>query len=343
MEPDFIGKVDTENNTKMQSWKGMVLDYDSFDFGWNALREMWMQNQAVKPSLLLDFSISLVKQFVRNVIIINSEKISQLRKRPVIYLANHQTMIETLLFMTIMGINMDSTIEIIAKKEHEESLFGAMVQLAKESLTESPVDLLYFDREDPEQLIHILSNLSSGAEHKSSSVMAHVEGTRALSCRNPVRKISAIFIDLALKLNIPIIPVRFYGGLPIDEAGRRFDFPVAFGKQDYYIGEPIFPNMLEKLTLGERINKVLEALNTLGPSLKDEKPIEGDREFEDRVLQRVKNGNNSLFPAVILECLNRLPELSQETIASINFLDTGNAEALKGFNPALINIFNKLK
>jgi len=71
------------------------------------------------------------------------------------------------------------------------------------------------------------------------SLMVHVEGTRAFTCRHAVGKMSSAFVDLALKLGAPIVPVRFVGGLPVQPLQKGLEFPVDFGRQDYWIGRPI--------------------------------------------------------------------------------------------------------
>ena len=71
--------------------------------------------------------------------------------------------------------------------------------------------------------------------------MVHIEGTRSFECRTPVQKMSGAFIDMAMKVNAPIVPVRFVGGLPADPLEKRTEFPVGMGTQDIWFGRPLLP------------------------------------------------------------------------------------------------------
>jgi hypothetical protein len=94
---------------------------------------------------------------------------------------------------------------------------------------------------------------------------------------------SSAFIDLALAVGAPIIPVRFVGGLPVEEVGARLEFPVGFGRQDYWIGTPILPERLAAMPYKDRKATVLAAMNALGPELAGERPIAPDPPFEQLV------------------------------------------------------------
>jgi hypothetical protein len=51
--------------------------------------------------------------------------------------------------------------------------------------------------------------------------VVHVEGTRSLTCRRPVASMSSVFLDMALTVGAPIVPVRFVGGLPVEPLEMR--------------------------------------------------------------------------------------------------------------------------
>jgi hypothetical protein len=115
------------------------------------------------------------------------------------------------------------------------------------------------------------------------NVMIHVEGTRALSCAQPVSKMSGVFVDLALTLNAPIVPVRFVHGLPREPLEQRIEYPVGMGRQDYYVGAPIEPETLAAMPYKDRTDTVMRAINALGPGHEAEAPFESDPGFEAEV------------------------------------------------------------
>ena len=135
------------------------------------------------------------------------------------------------------------------------------------------------------------------------SVMVHVEGTRALSCRQPVTKMTSAFIDMALATGTHIVPVRFCGGLPREPLETRVEFPVGMGKQDIYLGRPIAPSVFDKLPYKDRKPVVLDALNALGPANADEQPFAPDAAFAKRVADRVARTSASHEHATLFEVL----------------------------------------
>ncbi len=147
-----------------------------------------------------------------------------------------------------------------------------------------PGVITFFDRDDKESLLRIVGELGAAMKEGGKSVMVHVEGTRSLACGQPVAKMSSTFIDMALAIGAPIIPVRLVGGLPVQPLEARLEFPVGFGRQDYWIGRPLLlPEELAKLPLKARKDVVLAAMNGLGPALVDEVPLPGDPQFAAEV------------------------------------------------------------
>lgn len=156
------------------------------------------------------------------------------------------------------------------------------------------------------------------------SVMVHIEGTRSLSCRTPVQKMSGAFIDMALKIGAPIVPVRFVGGLPTHDLDKRVEFPVgagpqgeAFangqGQQDIWLGAPLLPEDLASMPYGDRKTKVIAAINALGPKNADEGPFSGDQAFESGVRSWMEKGGATHEHATLLRILEEGESACPET------------------------------
>jgi hypothetical protein len=94
---------------------------------------------------------------------------------------------------------------------------------------------------------------------------------------------SGAFLDMAMGVNAPVVPIRFVGALPQERMDQRLEFPVGMGRQDIYIGRPVLPEELAGLHYGARKQKIIEAINALGPSNADEIANPGDPAFADRV------------------------------------------------------------
>jgi hypothetical protein len=126
-----------------------------------------------------------------------------------------------------------------------------------------------------------------------------VEGELGLTCRQPVTRLSAVFLDLALELDLPIVPVRFIGGLPILPLQHTIPFPTEFGRQDYVCGEPIFPVALSGRPLPERIAEVIARINAVEPVNSHEHPLPGEASFVAAVKKRVASGASDWAAAMI--------------------------------------------
>lgn len=175
--------------------------------------------------------------------------------------------------MIASGLSEVATVTL-AKAEHRGTWVGELIRhsFSYPGITD-PKLITFFDRDDRESLVRIIGELAQDMAQRGKSVMVHVEGTRGLSCRQPVIKMSSAFIDMAFAVGAPIVPVRFVGGLPQDELSQRLEFPLGYGRQDIWIGRPIEPAALASLPLKERKQVVIDAaINGLGPSPSDERP-----------------------------------------------------------------------
>ena len=95
--------------------------------------------------------------------------------------------------------------------------------------------------------------------------MIHVEGTRALTCRAPVEKMSGAFLDMAIATGAPVVPVRFAGGLPVEPLAAKLEYPFGMGGQQITIGAAILPAELASLPYKERKERVIDAINASAP------------------------------------------------------------------------------
>jgi 1-acyl-sn-glycerol-3-phosphate acyltransferase len=253
-----------------------------------------------------DLYFSLIDRFMRRVRL--EDPASFARKvvgRSALYLGNHQVGIESLLFGIVIASLTRVPTLTLAKQEHRETWLGKLILhgFAYPAL-EDPRVIAYFDRSDPASLPRIvaelgqrmarreevspraddeLSRLRAASRPSGQNVMIHVEGTRALSCAQPVSKMSGVFVDLALTLNAPIVPVRFVHGLPREPLAERLEFPVGMGRQDYFVGAPIEPETLAAMPYKERTETVMRAINALGPGHEAEAPLESDPGLEAEV------------------------------------------------------------
>jgi acyl transferase domain-containing protein/3-hydroxymyristoyl/3-hydroxydecanoyl-(acyl carrier protein) dehydratase/1-acyl-sn-glycerol-3-phosphate acyltransferase len=244
------------------------------------VRRYWSDRIGIGPWPVEDLYYGLIARFVGDVVLADPEAFERVRGRSCLYLANHQVGIESLLFSVLMSALSGTPAVTLAKAEHRTSWLGWLIahSFSYPGVTD-PNLITFFEREDREALLKIVSEIGAEMQSGRKSAMVHVEGTRSLACRRPVLKMSSAFIDMALAVGAPIIPVRFVGGLPVEEAAARLEFPVGFGRQDYWIGRPILPEDLAALPYKDRKSVVISAINGLGPDLMEEAPAPPDSGF----------------------------------------------------------------
>jgi hypothetical protein len=153
--------------------------------------------------------------------------------------------------------------------------------------------------------------------------MNHVEGTRQTAAGRPVTKMSGVFVDLALTLGAPIVPVRFSRGLPREDVADRLEFPLGLGRQDYDLGAPILPEELAALPYKDRTERVMAALNATGVPHDAEQPCAPDPSLAARAeawRPRTRSDAHAVIAAVLDE---RRAELGPELNAVLESLETG--------------------
>ncbi len=266
------------------------------------VRAYWDARFGVGPWPVEDLYYGLAARFVGDVVVTDPAATRAVAGRGCLYLANHQTAVESLMFSVLVSALSGTPTVTLAKAEHRTSWLGELIAHAfSYPGVVDPEVIRFFDRDDKESLVGIVAGLADELRVRNKGVMVHVEGTRALSCRAPVVKMSSLFLDLALSTGAPIVPVRFTGGLPVEPLRERTEFPVGYGKQDIWLGRPILPEELAGLPYKDRKQAVLAAMASVGP--RDEEPSAGDPEFAARVEAWRRRTGASEPHAVLMQTL----------------------------------------
>lgn len=276
------------------------------------VRDFWTKWFAHDPWPVEDLYYGLIERFVNRVVLTDPEAFEAQRGKSLLYLGNHQVGVESLLFSIIAsGLNQVPTVTL-AKIEHKTTWLGTLIDLCfRYPGIRDPKVITFFDREDKQSLPNIIKELAVEMTGPGRSVMVHVEGTRSLTSRAKVEKMSGAFLDMAMGVNAPVVPIRFYGALPVEPLQTRLEFPLQMGKQDIYIGRPILPHELASMPYGDRKKMVINAINELGPSNDVEQPYPGDPAFDAAVSAYQQAHNVTHEDATLANVLANHPNPSQ--------------------------------
>jgi 3-hydroxymyristoyl/3-hydroxydecanoyl-(acyl carrier protein) dehydratase/1-acyl-sn-glycerol-3-phosphate acyltransferase len=306
------------------------------DLDWSWLQKEWSKRMGGGQCFVHDLGIALIQRFVRRVVLADPAGFASLAGRPVLYFANHQTGVESFLFLSIIAALARMPAGAVAKKEHRDSWVGMIHRRSDEVMGEAnPLKLWMFDRAQPADLLRLLREYAAELAQRPSSLLVHTDGTRATQAGAPVRSVSSVLIDLAVAEGLPIVPVRFAGGLPLAEAPARLELPVDAGQQDYFIGAAIHPDSLRALPLAERGAFVKARLNALGPQGADDAPLPGDPLFAAAVEAGRAAGLDEV-QANLRAALDAFPGLGEQSARMLRDPTAHDSESVTGLARYLV-------
>jgi 1-acyl-sn-glycerol-3-phosphate acyltransferase len=256
-----------------------------------ALAAWWYPRLGGPGNVMLPLLDALCARFIRRLRLDNPAAIAALHGRPVLLLGNHQVHLESVVFSELAGPLLGTPAVTISRIEHRTSWIGGTAALSAGYPGAGPHEpILYFDRADPADMLRLLADYRARLLPEGKSLMVHVTGEVALSCREPVQRVSSVLLDLAVECDMPVVPVRFIGGLPVEPLSALATFPVGFARQDIVLGAPIMPETLRDLRLVERGRAVVAAINAIMPRADKEVPLPPQPDYATRILRRQGGG-----------------------------------------------------
>jgi 1-acyl-sn-glycerol-3-phosphate acyltransferase len=201
--------------------------------------------------------VALARAYLGDLKLEDPSALEALKGRPVLYLANHETYLESVIFTVVMSMIGDLPVEALAKVEHQQAWLGRFHDLIIGwPGVKNPGAIVYFNQQNPAELPKLVRER---CQH--SSLLVHVEGTRQIVPGQPVEKISSLWVDIATERNVPIVPVAFRGGIG---DGHKHDVPQGCARQAVFVGAPILPEQLAAKPYAERRKYVASRINELG-------------------------------------------------------------------------------
>ena len=226
-----------------------------------------------------DILRALVAKFFAGIKFADPDSFARAAGTPCLFLANHQVFVETMVFIGTVSPLVGRPIAALAKSEHRDRWPGHLLDVCfgYPGITD-PGLIQYFDREMP-RVDDVVALVEQQLQARGRSMLVHVEGTRRRSARRGnVQRLSPLWTELAFRNGWNVVPVRFAGGLPVEDPGHRQEMPVGFGRQTIHIGRTISAGELGGLDAVDRMNLVRRMINELVDQATEE-PSPPDREF----------------------------------------------------------------
>lgn len=224
---------------------------------------------------------AVLSRYVRHVIVADPAAMAQVRGRPVLLLANHQVQVESLLGTVIGSWLTGTKVVTIGHAKHESGWVGRLLQVIDDAAGGELGHLRYFDQQQPQQFLGLVEQLKKEAATLGVSTMVHADGTRSVSSRQRVEKLTSTLLDMAIEMSMPIVPVYFAGGLPEEPLPHKLEVPYRHAAQDYIFGRPILPEELTERPYAQVRRYVMDSINALAPF--SDAPHPPNHEVEQRI------------------------------------------------------------
>ena len=105
-----------------------ISDHDSPRIDTSQVAEYWRKQLNIGAWPMEDLYLSLIHRFVRQVYVDDPKALEPLKGKPVLFLANHQVAIESLLFGVLASSLLQTPTALVAKSEHQTSWLGRLIQ-----------------------------------------------------------------------------------------------------------------------------------------------------------------------------------------------------------------------
>ena len=282
--------------------------------GYAALEKLWPMGEWLGRDLMS----AVLQHFAGGLYLEDPTVLTLMGSSPVLYVANHQIDLEGIILAIALTAMSGRRCRVMARDTVRQEFWGRVfTALAQRPGVTDPDLFLLVEKQDINAMWQAFQEALRSLHDDNGALLIHVEGVHKDRARARVEHVSAALVDTAVALELPLVPVRFAGSLPIEPVVERPEWPVGLAAGRAWMGSALMPHMLRPLTSKERTALVAQAINTLGApadALENEQPAQGDPAFHEAVAQRMQQAGVNRAQA-ILYCLlvQRLPNPSEET------------------------------
>jgi 3-hydroxymyristoyl/3-hydroxydecanoyl-(acyl carrier protein) dehydratase/malonyl CoA-acyl carrier protein transacylase len=264
-----------------------------------------------------DLMLAVLQRFAGGLFLENPSVLNLMSSSPVLYVANHQIDLEGIVFAIALTAMSGRRCRVMARDTVRQEFWGQVFSCLGEHPGVSDPDLfLLVERQDINAMWQAFQDALRTLRDDNGALLIHVEGVHKERAREPVGKVSAALVDSAVALELPLVPVRFAGSLPLEPVTERPEWPVGLAPGRAWVGGAIMPQTLRPLGSKQRAALVAEAINRLGApadALENEVPTQGDPALHEAVAQRMRQAQVSRAQAILYCLLAEVPDPSAET------------------------------
>ncbi|WP_274361682.1 lysophospholipid acyltransferase family protein [Paenibacillus thermotolerans] len=328
--------IELHSESSDEAGAGFTITESTDESFYDIIRQKQQKEVNVTDWCPADILEGMLRTFVGRVYVQSPDSLKELLKEPVTFFANHQTAAESLFFYQVLYALSETSLIGIAANQHLYSLLGLFLKHTRAfpGSNSNVFPLIFFDQSQPRLLRGLLEQLLSVAEQERRSILIHVEGTRRPHCRFPLQTLTTPVLDLAMTRGVPIIPIRFAGGLPSEDPGEVYcDFPYRYAKQDIYFGDPMYPSELRELKRNEQKETILRTIEAVGPDYMLEEPNEPNYLFQAEVDRWAKLQGIDPNQAVVYQALTSVPEANLTPGMKLLLQKVEAGERLEGRTP----------
>jgi 3-hydroxymyristoyl/3-hydroxydecanoyl-(acyl carrier protein) dehydratase len=277
----------------------------------------WRDRCLASPSHAEDkFFSSLCEQFLDKIQLQDHAALKVLPGRPVIYLANQETLIEQFFIAALLPPITGTPLQLVFPKQPSTMFLKALqAGLGAWSGDRNP-EANAIILAGPEFIEPMTDRLRSLQQVERMSLLLPWSSHLDPSASGDARRGMESLLNLATSTSTPIVPLRISGSPVTAQDNETPDFPSGLKRLQIWLGTPLLPDELSSLGTTERLSHLRQAILTLGPL--QEQTLAGDEQFASNVRQRISDQRVTESMAVLLQCGLPLSEFPpREKVPSI--------------------------
>jgi hypothetical protein len=246
-------------------------------------------------------------------------------RTPTCYYANHQTSYESFLFSYMHFALTGIPLLVVTHPGLFQNDYGEHCVLLAEGLRRAshPAADAVHVVAIPHELQQARSFLLGLPERlEGRSLLVHVGGWREVHEGQRVNTMSKDLMDVTMKLDRSVIPIRISGGLPSRPLGYKFHLPNRMSRLAIDMAEPIGKEEFLAIEPADRRRRILDVINLMAPPA-GTYAGRPKTALAKNCLRRHAQTGSSALKCFLMEALETISDPSPETVLLREFIRYG--------------------